>query len=115
MREKRLNTFFNQTPRWGICMMTSFDYNYQNALIEARYSVQYFFPFREESLARDTNVNNKDCSEMHSGSRSQMTPNVLFPNKDQPDPLKVLLLANLACYHGVEDISSMDVNRQQRL
>ena len=44
MREKRLNTFFNQTPRWGICTMTSFDYNYQNAL---RHAIVFsiFFPF----------------------------------------------------------------------
>ena len=40
-------------------MMMPFDYNYQNALRQA-----IFFPC-EESLVRDTNLHNKDCSEMH--------------------------------------------------
>ena len=40
---------------------------------ETSYCVQYFFFFCEESLVRDTNLKNKDYSEMHSGSCSQMT------------------------------------------
>ena len=39
---------------------------------EASYCIQYFF-FCEESLVRDTNLHYKHCSEMHSGSSSQMT------------------------------------------
>ena len=38
----------------------------------ASYCIRYFF-FCEESLVRDTNLHNKDCSEMHSGCCSQMT------------------------------------------
>ena len=50
----------------------------------ASYCVQYFF-FCEESLVRDTNLNNKDCSEMHSGSRSHMTPSRKYPiSKQRP-------------------------------
>ena len=49
----------------GIRMMTSFHYNYQNALGQA---IVFRFFFCEESLARDTNLHNKDSSEMHSGS-----------------------------------------------
>ena len=52
-------------------MMTSFDYNYQNALRQA--TVLFLF-FCEESLMRDTNLHYKDCGERHSGSWSQMTP-----------------------------------------
>ena len=44
--------------------MTSFNYNYQNALWQAI----VFSIFGEESLVRDTNQRNKDSSEMHSGS-----------------------------------------------
>ena len=51
--------------------MTSFDYKYQNALRQA--TVFVFFFFCKESLVRDTNLHYKDCSEMHSGSRSQMS------------------------------------------
>ena len=39
---------------------------------EASYCIRYFF-FCEESLVRDTNLHNKDCSEMPSGRCSQMT------------------------------------------
>ena len=45
---------------------------------EASYCIQYFF-FCEESLVRDTNLHNKDCSEMHSGSCSQMTSSCKCP------------------------------------
>ena len=38
------------------------------------------FFFCEESLVRDTNLHNKDCSEMHSGSCSQMTSSWICPN-----------------------------------
>ena len=41
---------------------------------EASYCIRYFF-FCEESLMRD----NKDCSEMHSGSRSPMTSSCKCP------------------------------------
>ena len=57
-------------------MMTSFDYNYQNALRQTNVSVFFFY---EESLVRDTNLHNKDCSEMHSGSCSQMTSSCKYP------------------------------------
>ena len=40
---------------------------------EASYCIQYFF-FCEESLVRDTNLHNKDCNKMHSGSCSQRMP-----------------------------------------
>ena len=63
--EIEINDRYNDiNSQWDICMMTSFDYKYQNA--EASYCIQYFF-FCEESLVRDTNLHNKDCSEMHSG------------------------------------------------
>ena len=52
-------------------MMTSFYYNYQNALRPAIVFRIVFFC--EESLVRDKNLHYKDCSEMHSGSCSQMT------------------------------------------
>ena len=42
-------------------MMASFDYKDQNALRQA--IVFSFFFFCEESLVRDTNLQNKDCSE----------------------------------------------------
>ena len=52
--------------------MTSFEYNYQNALRQATVFSTIFFC--KESLVRDTNQHNKDCSEMHSVfSGSQMT------------------------------------------
>ena len=38
---------------------------------KASYRIEHFF-FCEESLVRDTNLHNKDCSEMHSGRCSQM-------------------------------------------
>ena len=41
------------------------------------YSVFVFFC--EESLMRDTNLHNKDCSEMHSGSCSQMVSSCKCP------------------------------------
>ena len=51
--------------------MKSFDYDYQNA---SRQSIVFsIFFFCEESLVCDTNLHYKDCSEMHSGSCSQMT------------------------------------------
>ena len=59
-------------------MMTSFDYNYQNALRQA--IVFSIFSF-VKLLVRDTiHLHNKGCSEMHSGSCSQVTPhaNVLL-------------------------------------
>ena len=37
------------------------------------------FFFCEESLVRDTNQPYKDCSEMHSGSCSQMTSSCIYP------------------------------------
>ena len=52
-------------------MMMSFDYKYQNALRQA--IVFSIFFFCEESLVCDTNLHNKDCSEIHSGSCSQMS------------------------------------------
>ena len=55
-------------------MMASFDYNYQNSLREA--IVFSIFFFSEESLVRDTNLHNKDYSEMHSGS--QMTSSCCY-------------------------------------
>ena len=45
--------------------MTSFDYNYQNAL---RQAIVFSKIVCEELLVRDTNLHNKVCSEMHSGS-----------------------------------------------
>ena len=45
---------------------------------EASYCIRYFF-FREESLVRDTNLYNKDYSEMHSGSCTQMTSSCECP------------------------------------
>ena len=45
---------------------------------EASYCIQNFC-FCEESLVRDTNLHNKDCSEMHSGSCSQMTSSCKCP------------------------------------
>ena len=45
---------------------------------EASYCIRYFF-FCEDSLVRDTNLHNKDCSEMHSGSWSQMTSSCRCP------------------------------------
>ena len=45
---------------------------------EASYCI-HFFCFCEESLMRDTNLHNKDCSEMHSGSCSQMTSSCKCP------------------------------------
>ena len=67
------NAHFQQ----GICMITSFDYIYQNALRQA--IVFSIFFSCEESLVRDTNLHNKDCSEMHSGSCSQMTSSCTCP------------------------------------
>ena len=58
-------------------MMMSFDYKYQNALGQAIVFGILFFC--EESLVRDTNLHNKDCSEMHSGSRSHMTSSCRSP------------------------------------
>ena len=45
---------------------------------EASYCIQIFC-FCEESLVRDTNLHNKDCTEMHSGSCSQMTSSCKCP------------------------------------
>ena len=45
---------------------------------EASYCIQYFF-FCEESLLRDTSLHYKDCSEMHSGSCSQMASSCKCP------------------------------------
>ena len=58
--------------------MTSFDYSYQNALRQA-IVFSIFYLFCEESLVRDTNQHYKDCSEMHSGSCSQMTSSCQYP------------------------------------
>ena len=49
------------------------------------YSVIFFFC--EESLVRDTNLHNKDCSEMHSGSCSQMTSSCKCAIKGPSQPL----------------------------
>ena len=58
-------------------MMTSFDYNSQNALGQAIvFSISFFC---EESLVRDTDLHYKDCNEMHSGSFSQMTSSYKCP------------------------------------
>ena len=58
--------------------MTSFDYSYQNALRQAIvFSISFLFC--KESLVRDTNQHYKDCSEMHSGSCSQMTSSCQYP------------------------------------
>ena len=56
--------------------MTSFEY-YQNALWQA--IVLAIVLFCEESLVRDKNLHDKDCSEMHSGSCSQITPSCKCP------------------------------------
>ena len=45
---------------------------------EASYCIQYFL-FCEESLVRDTNLHYQDCSEMHSGSCSQITSSCKCP------------------------------------
>ena len=57
--------------------MTSFDYEYQNALRQA--IVFGIFFFCEESLVRDTNLHDKGCSEMHSGSCSQIVSSYKCP------------------------------------
>ena len=47
---------------------------------EASYCIQYFF-FCEEALMRDTDLHYKDCSEVHSGSCSQLTSSFRGLNK----------------------------------
>ena len=57
-------------------------YNYQNALRQA--IVFCIFCVCEESLLRDTNLHNKDWSEMHSGRCSQMTSPCICPTCEKP-------------------------------
>ena len=47
------------------CVMTSFDYKYQNAL---RQAIVFSIFFCEESLVRDTNLHYEDCSEITADS-----------------------------------------------
>ena len=68
-------------------MMISFDYNYQE--IDLRQATVFIVFFCEELLMFDTNLHNKDCNEMHSGSCSQTTShaNVLLGESAQaPSP-----------------------------
>ena len=56
-------------------MMTSFELP---ECFGTNYCIQYFF-FCKKSLVRDTNLHNKACSEMHSGTCSQMTSSCRCP------------------------------------
>ena len=64
--DKKVGTIRNFPPPPTQCWFA------KTNCFEASYCIQYFF-FCEESLAHDTNLHCKDCSEMHSGSCSQMT------------------------------------------
>ena len=63
---------------------------------EASCCIRFFF--FEESLVRDTNLHYKDCSEMHSGSCSQMMPsckcpiNMLNSSSDHLNPSAMLII-----------------------
>ena len=80
---RKKSDFFKISSKHGVgtCrrihFSRTFDYNYQNALRQVIvFSIVFFC---EESLMRDTNLHNKDCSEMHSGSCSQMTSSCKCP------------------------------------
>ena len=57
-------------------MMTSFDYNYQNALREAIVFSIFSFVKNHSCV---THLHDKDCSKMHSGSCNQMMSSCRCP------------------------------------